>query len=508
MFAFAVWDEQDKTLFLARDPMGQKPLYLMRGPCADRPVTIAFASELPALRPLAWFDPVTSDAALVEYLRWGYVATDDQDTIFESVGKVAPGMWLRVDAYGREVSQYYFSPNRADPADELRTAAGTRCRVVTAVSRQLVADVPLGCLLSGGMDSSVVAAAMRATIAPDQPLLTFSIGFDDPRYDETGPAAAVAAHVGATHHRFVVRPDAVADLPRLAGVFGEPFGDSSALPTHYLSREARRHVKVVLGGDGGDELFGGYDRYRAIGLERHLSRVPPTVRSALAAAGRAVPASRPKSRLHRAGRLLRSVAQPVAERYAGYLRLFTDAVLGQLLAPPVTIDLDFVAVSFDAMRPARDPMQAALAVDRFIYLPEDLLTKVDRASMLCNLEVRSPFMDPDVVTFAAGLTTDQLLKGGPKRMLREAFADDLPAWVFKRKKMGFAVPVGDWFRGPLRAMLRDTLFSAHAFGRSHFDMAVVQRLVDEHESRRVDHGQRLYALLMLELWWDTVRAPA
>ncbi len=153
----------------------------------------------------------------------------------------------------------------------------------------------------------------------------------------------------------------------------------------------------------------------------------------------------------------------------------------------------------------KDPVEAALRCDRMRYLPDDLLVKVDRCSMLHGLEVRSPFMDHELVQFAAGLTTDQLLKGGPKRMLREAFKDDLPAWVFKRKKMGFAVPIGDWFRGPLRGMLRDTLFSSHAFGRSHFDMKVVERLVEEHESKRVDHSQRLYALLMLELWWNTVQ---
>ncbi len=512
MFAFAVWDEQDRTLFLARDRMGQKPLYLVAGSLGDSfPANelrmdqygsfaaVAFASEPAAVLPLPWVGREVDPTSLDQYLRLGRTNW----TMFDSLRCVDPGESVGI-GHRSVQSRSYFDPNAGRGVlSDKASVDRTRDLVRLATERQLVSDVPLGVFLSGGVDSSVIAAAARRA----GPVHTFSLGFDDPRYDESGHAAAVAQHLGTEHHAFRVTPDAAADLPRLAGVFGTPFGDSSALPTHYLARETRRHVKVALSGDGGDELFGGYDRYRAMRLGRRLRpwAVPPLPRLGRTVARR----SHPKSPWARVGRLVASLALPEADRYASYLRLFDGPLLSQLR--PATAGVDprlYDARLYERFREHRDTVQAALALDRVTYLPDDLLVKTDRSSMLHALEVRSPFMDPDVVTFAAGLTTDQLLKGGPKRMLREAFADDLPAWVFKRKKMGFAVPVGDWFRGPLRGMLRDTLFSAHAFGRAHFDMAVVQRLVDEHESKRVDHGQRLYALLMLELWWDTVRTTA
>jgi asparagine synthase (glutamine-hydrolysing) len=304
------------------------------------------------------------------------------------------------------------------------------------------------------------------------------------------------------HHQFTVHPNAIEDLPHLAEIFGEPFADSSALPTHYLARETRKHVKVALSGDGGDELFGGYDRYRAIEISSRLARSPRAVRHIVATVARPWSAGHPKSSLTRAARLLGSLALDNAKRYASYMRLFDDELVAELLGSEVS-DPDRVAELFEKrLRGGATPAEAGLAVDRVTYLPDDLLTKVDRCSMMHGLEVRSPFMDHELVQFAAGLTTDQLLKGGPKRMLREAFAKDLPDFVFKRKKMGFAVPIGEWFRGELRSMLRENLFASNSFGRSHFNMKVVERIVEEHETQRVDHSQRLYALLMLELWWQ------
>jgi asparagine synthase (glutamine-hydrolysing) len=266
-------------------------------------------------------------------------------------------------------------------------------------------------------------------------------------------------------------------------------------------------VKVALSGDGGDELFGGYDRYRALGLARRLRKwAPANVWRAIAGL---MPGVHPKARLSRAKRLFRSVGDSAAHRYASYLRLFDDSQISALVQPELRKQLsppDVVESMFSSMEGRRDDVLLATQIDRLIYLPSDLLTKVDRCSMLHALEVRSPFMDHELVEFAATLTTAQLLKGGPKRMLREAFAADLPAWVFKRKKRGFAVPIGEWFRGPLRAMLRDHLFAADSFARGHFNMPVVERLIDEHERGRVDHSQRLYALLMLELWWKTQKS--
>jgi asparagine synthase (glutamine-hydrolysing) len=353
----------------------------------------------------------------------------------------------------------------------------------------------------------VIAATMKRLAGQGQDVLTFSIGFDDPRYDETGYAAAVARLLGTRHEQFNVRPDAATDLPQLAATWGEPFGDSSALPTHYLARETRKRVKVALSGDGGDELFGGYDRYRGMRMMTVLGRLPVVVRRVAGSrALQKIPGSHPKSSGMRLKRLLASAGQPdAASRYVHMIRLFDERLLEDLVPhwQERGAFQNHLIRYFNILELKRDPVEAALALDRTWYLPGDLLAKVDRCSMLHALEVRSPFMDHQLVEFAANLRTPELLKGGPKRMLREAFANDLPAWVFKRKKMGFAVPIGEWFRSSLRPMLHDHLFAADSFAAAHFNQAVVRRLVEEHETQRVDHSQRLYALLMLELWWKT-----
>ena len=487
MFAFAVWDEREKSLFLARDRMGQKPLFVRR---LDR--RLSFASELgaipkgrPSEHPIWWG----------EYLRYGCLA---QVTPWLDVAELPPGGWSLWNHAGMAGRDTYFDAGRlrGQRVSDGEAVSSTRSLVLQAVRRQLVSDVPLGVFLSGGVDSSVAAAAARRA----GPVRTFSIGFDDPRYDESRYAREVAKHLRTEHHEFRVRPDVAEDLVRLGQVFGAPFGDSSALPTHYLARAAREHVKVALSGDGGDELFGGYNRYLAMKLGARLRPL-----RVLERVGARIAAGHPKKLSTRVGRFLSTVGKTPPNRYDAYRRVFDERLLREL-APGAQFLFPLIAEAYSIVQGVgRGVVEASLACDRMRYLPDDLLTKVDRASMLHGLEVRSPFMDHELVQFAAGLTEDQLLKGGPKRMLREAFADDLPAWVFKRKKMGFAVPIGEWFRGELRPMLRDHLFAADAFGRTHFNMKVVQRLVDEHETQTVDHSQRLYALLMLELWWRTSR---
>lgn len=535
MYAFAIWDEPRKSLFLARDRMGQKPLYfaaitrdgqpwhvLSSDRIESDPSTsevpwkqfvenigfgaIAFASELPALRPLPWVNWDSDPAQVRAYLSRGYL---HPKTIYRGVGQVPPAQCacfisnqIRASIYFTR--KYVPAARLADgsrvPFEPVRV---TRDLMFKAVERQLVSDVPLGCFLSGGIDSSIVAAVMKQIVGKKQEVLTFSIGFDDPRYDESQYARQVAERLGTRHHEFHVKPDAAEDLLKLAAVFGEPFADSSALPTHYLSRETRKHVKVALSGDGGDELFGGYDRYRAMAIAQRFSALPtPLQKMITARLWQMLPGVHPKSRLTRLKRLLATLAEPAAKRYVGYLAIFDDKTIRSLTG----IDTDEiddeqkqrVETYFHAFH---SDVRAALALDRITYLPGDLLTKVDRAAMLHALEVRSPYMDHELVQFAAGLGTEHLLKGGGKRMLREAFAGDLPSWVFKRKKMGFAVPIGQWFRGELRAMLHDHLFAANAFASAHFNRSVIERLVQEHEDQRKDWSQQLYALLMLELWW-------
>lgn len=500
MFAFAIWDANRQSLFLARDPMGQKPLYWAsadHGP--DGPGAVAFASELRAIRQVPWVDQTIDERGLTGYLCWGYVPAPM--SIYRGVEKLPPGRTLSIQRHSVRRGAY------SAIADPIETSADpvrqTRRLVVEAVRRQLVADVPLGCFLSGGVDSSIIAAAMRQAVGDGQPILTFSIGFEDPRYDETAYAAAVARHLGTRHERFVVHPDAAEDLPRLAGAFGEPFADSSALPVHYLSRQTRRHVTVALSGDGGDELFGGYDRYRAIWWAQ---KMPAALQKA--AAGRIwqrLPGSHPKSRWMRLKRFAAGLNQPPSRRYAGYLRLFDEDAMRQLLLPPLHPEIqpsaDWLVDQYEQLLHGRDPILAALALDRSTYLPGDLFAKVDACSMQYALEVRSPFMDVRVVQWASSLKANLLVgRGQGKLILRRAFAGDLPAEVFDRPKMGFAVPIGEWFCGSLRPMLEDHLFDGRSFASGHFQMETVRRIVREHQSRKIDHSQRLYALLMLELW--------
>ncbi|HTL27984.1 MAG TPA: asparagine synthase (glutamine-hydrolyzing) [Tepidisphaeraceae bacterium] len=503
MYAFAIWDQDKGELFLARDRMGQKPLYYSLFHAGTDHMSIAFASELSALREVPWFNAKISRGALIDYLRWGYIAAPD--TIYERASTLAPGTAMRVN--GPPVDWFY-NPNDVSMENGLEIShetmvQTTRKLVTDAVKRQLVSDVPLGCFLSGGIDSSIIAAAMKASVPADQKVHTFSIGFHDPRYDETEYAAEVAQYLGTIHQQFFVKPDAAEDLPKLAEVYGQPFADSSALPTHYLSRETRKHVKVALSGDGGDELFGGYDRYRAIAISQRIRDVAPLRSLATAGIWQRLPGSHPKSHLTRFKRLLLHLNESPAEQYTGLMRLFDDHAIADLMKTNQIGRSDPYAARYEALLADRDPVQAALALDRRLYLPDDLLTKLDRASMLHALEVRSPFMDHNIVAFAAGLSTDELIKGGGKRMLREAFARDLPKQVFRRRKMGFAVPIGEWFRKDLAGYLRSLLFADASFAKDHFDIAVIRRLLKEHDARQADHTQRLYGLLMLELWWRT-----
>ncbi|MGN6506405.1 MAG: asparagine synthase (glutamine-hydrolyzing) [Tepidisphaeraceae bacterium] len=485
MFAIAFWNATDRSLLLIRDRMGQKPLYytLGRG-------SIAFASELAALASWPDWDRTIDDAALTHYLEFGRI--DAPRTIYRGVRQLEPGTWLRISADGTIHGPVrYFDPNVIADAPQTQ-AANVRAVVERAVERQLVSDVPLGVFLSGGIDSSIIAACARR----HGPVQTFSIGFDDPRYDETAFAERVAKHLGTDHHTFRVKPDAAADLPLLAGVFGEPFGDSSALPTHYLARETRKHVTVALSGDGGDELFGGYDRYRAVSM--NLRPFAP-----LAPLGTLLARGHPKSRITRVGRLVRSASLPPWPRYRQYMTLFDRPTIISLLGDRATFDEDN---RFEALLAAgREPAESAAAYDRLSYLPNDLLTKVDRCSMLHALEVRSPFMDHDLVRLAAGLRTPQLFRGGPKRLLREAFAADLPAEVFSRRKMGFAVPIGDWLRDALKPQLHELSARWSQVTTEQSSGPMIDRLVQEHVAGRHDHSQRLYVLIMLSHWLKQAR---
>lgn len=482
MFAFAIFDERDGSLLLARDRMGQKPLYVAVAPKGE---AVAFASELPALLEVPWVDKSVDEMSLQHYLAFGY--TPVEGSIYTGIGKLLPAhRAVYRNSSSASTTQYYRAEKAAGTGRDV--VATTKRLVEASVRSQLISDVPIGCFLSGGIDSSVVALCMKRAVEPGQAVHTFTARFDDPRYDESPFAAEVARHLGTEHHTFDITPDIAADLPTLAASYGEPFGDSSCLPTYYLARETRKHVKVALAGDGGDELFAGYDRYRAMALAERFGFLG-SLGGPLA---RSLSTGHPKSRITRVARLIGAAGLPTAQRYESLMRIFPP---GEFSSLPLTGSISGVPF------PEGDPVLAALALDRRTYLDGDLLTKVDRASMRVNLEVRAPFMDHHLVSFAAGLSRDELFRGGKKGLLRSAFAGDLPGSVFKRPKMGFAVPIGEWFRDSLRGMVSDLLVSSSSFSVGRFGRTAVDRLLHEHQTHASDHSQRIFALVMLELWY-------
>ncbi len=514
MFALAIWDAPRRTLVLARDRMGQKPLVYRYDPGRGR---IAFASELKALLALPdEFVPRRVDPiALDQYLCYGYVPAPR--TILEGVAKLPPAHFATFHD-GRLSIERYWSPDWnaerrrpiAEDIEELRETLGD------AVREQMVADVPLGAFLSGGIDSTIIVGLMQR--GSSRPVKTFAIGFPDPKYDETSYAETAAKFLGTEHQTFRVEPAAWETIPDLAWHFDEPFADSSALPTWYVARETRQAVTVALTGDAGDELFGGYDRYRALVLTELIGRLPAGPRRVLGGTmTRVLPRStRPKTRLRALHRLLEHIDEPAASRYLGWmttfneparLALYTDDQLDRLASaadadPAMSDPASLISSAFAAAR-RRDPATRAMVADMLTYLPGDLLVKVDIASMAHSLECRGPFLDHRVVELAAAMPVDRKLRlrpGRSKVVLKEAFADLLPPPIRKRRKMGFGVPLARWFRENLKDELRSVLLDPVSLNRGIFRPEAVRDLVEHHVDRRSDHAPRLWALLMLE-WW-------
>ena len=497
MFAVALWDAPRERLVLARDRVGKKPLLWTQ--LADG--TFAFASELKALLQLPGLRRSVDPEAIDAYLALQYVP--GERTALTGVYRLPPGHLLVLEGGTVRIERYW----RLVP--DARAAAGAaaarrseaewlervREEVGAAVRRRLVADVPLGALLSGGIDSSIVVA-LAAQAAGSRPLRTFTVGFGDARYDEREYARAVAERYGTLHEEIVVEPDAHALLPRLAWAFDEPLGDEAALPTLLVSELARQRVTVALGGDGGDEAFAGYERYVAMQLAQ---LAPAAAAAAAAAALRLLPTARSERRspLFRAARLLDVAATPRAERYGRLLEVFPAELRAALFEPgfvgrPVPTHELLGAPAF--------PGTAGLqALDVETYLAGDLLPKADIASMACSLELRSPFLDDRVLTLGVSLP-DSLRGRRGKEALRRAFAPDLPPQIARRAKAGFGVPLARWFREELREVTADLLLGERARARGQFRPAAVEALVRDHAAGRADNGHRLWCLLVLELW--------
>ena len=508
MFALAVWDVRRKLLTLARDRLGQKPLYYLHDPKRG---LFAFASELKALLELPGFDRSVSARAINHYLTLQYVP--HPLCIFECARKLPPAHTLTFDPAANRVELHrYWRPefiaDGAAPAG--RHMEMLRDELTEATRMRLISDVPLGAFLSGGLDSSITVALMSRLSRGA--VRTFSIGFDDARYDETRYARMVARHCRTDHREETVRPRALEVLPKLVWHYDEPFGDSSAVPTYYVSRMARRHVTVALSGDAGDECFAGYPRYGALRLGEMFDRLPRALRrlSRLGLWSRLPVSVEAKTLLRRFQRFVLGLGEPPQQRYLAWISIFSDALKDSLCTEGMraaTRDDDpalFLGRYYDEL-PEGDFVHRTTYVDLMTYLPCDLLVKVDVASMAHGLEARSPFLDHKVVELAGKIPVSsklRLTRRGleGKLILKDTFGHLLPRPILARRKMGFGVPIAGWFRGELKGLLREVLLSRAALERGYFVPQQVERLVGEHTAGERDHGYRLWSLLMLELW--------
>jgi asparagine synthase (glutamine-hydrolysing) len=493
MFGLAIWDDRSKSLLVARDRIGIKPIYY-----AEANGRLYFGSELKSLLEAPDLPRDLDLDALDHYLSFLYTPRDG--SIFESVRKLPPGhlmTWhdghLAIERYWQLPAAETYTGSEADAIRDLRQV------LADAVRSHLVSDVPLGAFLSGGIDSSLVVGLMTETSGAR--VKTFSIGFDEPAFDELEHARRVARHFGTDHHEFVVKPDGVAILDRLVWHFDEPFADSSAIPTWYVSEMARRHVTVVLSGDGGDELFGGYDRYvphpRVVAFDRYSPRAFRRV--AAIAAAKLPHGARGKN-------FLRHVARDEQGRYLDSIRFFSADEKPALLAGDVRQRLDGqdpetrLASHFERYAHLPWPSQM-MRFDAETYLPEDVLTKVDRMSMAHSIESRVPLLDNEVIELASTLPASLKIKDGRrKHVLKEVAATLLPPEILNRRKQGFGVPLGTWFRGNLRELFADTLLSPASLQRGYFQPLFVRQLVDEHIAGKRDHTLRLWQLVVFERW--------
>jgi asparagine synthase (glutamine-hydrolysing) len=486
MFAFAIWDDRARRLTVARDRLGIKPLYYWQ--TGDG---VAFASELRSFLALKEFPREIDADAVREYLALGYVP--DPSCILRGVRKLPPAHVLTWSAEEGLAIRQYWTPVRPESpiVDEREAVEELRRLLADAVASHLESDVRLGAFLSGGIDSSTVVAQMARLSGTT--VETFSIGFEEPEFNEAPHAAAVARALGTRHTELIVRPEADALIEQLVHAFDEPFGDSSALPTMLVSELARQHVTVALSGDGGDELFGGYTRYGEMDGAR---REQPGVarRLARAAALRLPHSTFGRNRLlhlsrGRRGQYAGTVAHALPVSEGGVLTEVDDA-----------LSLDRLLDRWFDPAADRDFLTQMTLVDLGSYLPGDILTKVDRASMRVSLEARVPLLDHPLVEFAVSLPGHWKRRGGVgKWILREAVQGLVPDSVFAQPKRGFGVPLADWLRRDLRHRL-DTLLRADRAVYEHADRASVSRLVNEHLSGRRDHSHFLWRLLVLDLW--------
>lgn len=521
MFAFALWDRQARTLVLARDRVGEKPLYY--GWQGD---VFLFGSELQALRAHPAFNAAVDRGALALLMRCNYIPAPY--SIHAGIHKLLPGTWLELRQGERDVQSHVywslaevaergmadpFSGSDAEAVDELARILGN------AVAGQQVADVPLGALLSGGIDSSLIAALMQAQSS--RPIRTFTIGFDEKAYDEADHARAVAAHLGTEHTELRLSAnDALGLIPNLPAMYDEPFADSSQLPTHLVMKLARQHVTVALSGDAGDEFFGGYNRY-FLGPKtwQRIGWMPAPLRHVLGRAMTAVPAhvvnrlggplarrlgiAQPGDKSHKLGLRLRHV-RDIDDLYVALVTEWPDVaeivVNGDV--PPNLLD------SRERWPQLSDPVARMMALDGLTYMSDDILVKVDRASMAVSLETRAPFLDRDVMEFAWRLPMHMKLRDGKgKWILRQLLDRHVPAVLIDRPKMGFSIPLDQWLRGPLREWAGDLLSEDRLRRQGYLRPEGITRTWQAQLSGEGSYGYRLWSVLMFQAWLQAQENP-
>lgn len=499
MFAIAIWDGPRRRLVLARDRLGQKPLLYAR-----QDGRLAFASEMKSLFKIPKLPREIDPNAIDEFLSYQYVP--HPNTIYKGISKLPPGHVAVYEDNQLEVKPYWKINFAAEYPTTWKEATQQVQELLTdSVRLRMRSDVPLGAFLSGGVDSSLIVALMQEQSS--QPIKTFSIGFPIDSYNETQFAQQVAKSLGTDHHEFQVTPDSVKILPSLVQQYDEPFADSSAIPTWYVSQMTREHVTVALSGDGGDELFAGYPRYRAVRLSSYIDRLGPLRSLISMKLWQKLPGqAKQKGLLRRAKRFASAMSMSPFRRYVDWIGIFNEERRAALYNDSFVQRLGDhdPFVFFDravSLSKGRDPVSRVSMADLITYLPCDLMTKVDMASMAHSLEVRQPFLDYRLVEYAASLPVRFKMKRlSGKLMLRKAFGDRLPDAIWNRPKMGFGVPLDHWFRKELNPMARDVLLDPKALCLEYFRGQEIAKLLREHESHTFDHAYRLWSLLILELW--------
>ena len=520
MFAFALWDRKECALWLARDRMGEKPLYY--GWQGD---TLLFGSELKALRAHPDFRAGVDRDALALLLRHNYVPSPY--SIHHGVAKLPPGTWIRIGTGQRDARPVaYWSLSEVAECGAAQPFVGSDRQALDAleqhlglaVRRQMMADVPLGALLSGGVDSTAITALMQANSS--QPIRTYTVGFEEKGYDEAAHSRAVASHLRTQHTEMrLTGTDALALVPKLTDMYDEPFADSSQMPTHLVMRMAREHVTVVLSGDGADELFGGYNRY-LLGPKTwaRVGWMPEAGRQWLGRGLTAIPSARINQVLGPFSGVLR-VAQTGEKLHKLGSRLKWMRSVDDLYVSLVTEWLDDRHVVLNAPAPRtflsdrdgwpslKDPVARMMALDAMTYLPDDILVKVDRASMAVSLEARAPYLDKDVVEFAYALPMPMKIRGGQgKWLMRQLLRRYVPDTLMNRPKMGFGVPLDQWLRGPLRDWAENLLDRNRLVQEGYFDADIIRDTWTKHLAGDASFGHRLWSVLMFQAWLDNLKA--